>query len=225
MATTNHGAIVTPDGSGTVNAVTALAAMSASIEPGVVGYYADETARDAGTLALRNAGKKGMRAFVLAPVASNATGPDWCGWNGTEWIWDHPTPVEWSFSSGGGPAWTQTTVPVNWATATFPFTPNRTGWADVSFIYDVVRLNTGFSAAYAWVKFTPGGGAPQTLLGIFDILYDSEARRSGQWRIPKRVRLIAGQGATFTLEVSSFIATPGVNQWQMGNFIWSVVQQ
>lgn len=225
MPTSNHGALVTPAGTTAVDIATIMDTFKVSAEPGVIGYYADNTARDAGTLALRNAGKKGFRAFVLAPVSTDAVGPDWCGWNGTEWIWDHPTPYEWAFGTGAGPVWTQTTLSVNWSTATFTFTPARTGWADVSFSADLNRLNTGFGAAYAWIKFNPGGGAATALLGTFDILFDTEARRSQQYSIPKRQRLIAGQAATFSLDVSSFTATPGVNQWQFANFVWSAVQQ
>ena len=72
------------------------------------------------------------------------------------------------------------TSPVNWSTATYTFTPTRTGVANISFYRDVSRVNTGFSAAYVWVKFNPGGGASTTTLGVYDILFDSEVRRSGQ---------------------------------------------
>jgi hypothetical protein len=230
MATTSHGAIVTPDGSGAVNVVTALAAMSASIEPGAVGYYADETARDAGTLALRNASKKGMLAFVLAPNAGNAVGPDWCGWNGTEWIWNQPTPAEYNFVTGLGPPFTLEALGAggsyaNYSSATYTFTPSRTGWAEVYYEYDIASLNSTYAASYARVRFSPGGGGAVQSLGDRTMGFSSVTRyKNESVRIPKRVRLVKDQSAQMLLDVGSFSAT-GTPQWQFNSFGWHLVQQ
>jgi hypothetical protein len=230
MATTNHGAIVTPDGSGVVNPVTALAAMSASIEPGVIGYYADETARDAGTLAMRNAGKKGMRAFVAAPNAANAVGPDWCGWTGTEWIYDHPTPIEYNFVTGASPAFTLEALGAggsyaNYSSATYSFTPSRTGWAEIYYEYDAASLNTTYAAASVRVRFLPGGGGAVQALGDRVIGFSSDTRyKNESVRIPAKVRFVKSQAAQLLLDVGSFSAT-GTPQWQFNSFGWHAVQQ
>jgi hypothetical protein len=68
--------------------------MSGSIEPGVVGYYADTPARDAGTLALRNAGKLGITAYVHSRQSL-------CVWVGGGWRWMACPQLLYSYFQGG----------------------------------------------------------------------------------------------------------------------------
>lgn len=230
MPTSLHGLLVTPTDATATDITTIMETFKASAEPGVIGYYADETARDAGTLAMRNASKRGMRAFVFAPNAVNAVGPDWCGWNGSEWIYDHPAPAEYNFVTGLGPQFTLEALGAggsyaNYSSATYNFTPIRTGWAEVYYEYDIASLNTTYAASYARVRFSPGGGGAVQALGDRPMGFSSVTRyKNESVRIPTRVRLVKNQAAQMLLDVGSFSAT-GTPQWQFNSFGWHLVQQ
>jgi hypothetical protein len=221
MATTGHGLIVTPDPGGVVNVPTALSAMSASLEPTVVGYYADVTARDAGTLAMRTALKKGMKCFVLSLL-------DWQGWNGTEWISEHPAPVFHQTpaigpSHGVGSGFTNT-AQAKWDAADATITLTRRGMCTVGIDYDFeVGAAGGFGAATGYVRVDgsyitdgfvtfqaeqAGGGSP------------GGSRRIDRYTCRVPIMLAAGSH-TLWLDVAKF---GGSGSWRFNSFGWKVTQ-
>lgn len=146
--------------------------------------------------------------------------------NGSVWEWvGNTTPVEYASGTGLGPQFTLSPTWANWTTATYTFTPTRTGWADIGYDFDVQKLNVGFGAGYLRAKLDPGGGNPGVLLGDVTVIFDVNARASGQWRSWQRRKLVAGQTTTLSIDASSFQATPGTYQWQVNNLVWHVVQQ
>src|SRR5690349_9769517 len=211
MPTSNHGAIVTPAGSAAVDPPTYLLAMGSSIEPGVVGYYADTTARDAGTLALRTAGKKGMRAFVLA-----SPGPDWCGWDGTEWIWDHQTPTFHQPSAVGPSGGLSNTTSATWTTAAATITLSRRGRCWIGFDYDIQTLSPG-----GWGTVTCNVSVDASFItdGIAVLATEQTgdtgtgSRRVDRYQCRVPIMLAAG---THTLGLNVWKAG-GLGSWQMNS--------
>jgi hypothetical protein len=166
---TNHGAISTFTDATTYDIASILLTMAQSIEPGVVGYYANNTARDAGTLALRNAGVKGFKAFVLSPPSGDSLAAgDWCGWNGTEWIWENPAPVTYNSTNIANTIINYTTLSGH-VPSVFTFTPTRSGPAEVRLFVSAQSSSAGYGTGYLRPRFTSGtllpGGTVLTVLG------------------------------------------------------------
>ena len=153
---TNHGGLVTPNDDTSVDFTEIFQTFAESAEPGVVGYYANTTDRDAGTLALRTAGKKGFVCFVAAPPAGISPSADWCGWNGSEWIWAHPTPATYNSGLISG-------TDVNYNTfqghnpSAYTFTPARSGFA---------RIGLWISAQIGAVGIGTGDVRPRYASGV-----------------------------------------------------------
>lgn len=220
MPTTNHGGVVTPTGGTVFNVPTSLLAMGQSIEPGLVGSYANNTLRDAGTLALRNAGVKGFKAFVLSPPTGDSLGPDWCGWNGTEWIWENPAPVTYNSTTIANTIINYTTLSGH-APSVFTFTPTRSGPAEVRVNVSAQSFTAGYGTAYLRPRFTSGTLFPGGY--VFTVLGDGPAGTRfdfpHHYYVP--VYLTKGVSTSFAFDLASAF-TGGT--WLLNSAQWLVTQ-
>lgn len=187
--------------------------MKDSIEPGVVGVYANNTARDSGTLALRTAGKKGIRAFVQAPPSTDSPTADTCTWNGAEWIWDHPAPI-YAASPGLSPSPNFTnTSPAQFTSAAYTFTPSRSGWLSIAYDAEVATNSAGWIAAYISVLVSGS-----TVYDHQNIVYETSRLAV---RFDSRVPVWAPKnvGVPLTLNVNCF---SGSGSWRLNAFSWKL---
>jgi hypothetical protein len=224
MPTTNHGAINTPTDAATYDIAGLMLTMAQSLEPGVVGYYANNTARDAGTLALRNAGVKGFKAFVLSPPSGDSPGPDWCGWNGTEWVWETPTPVTYNSSSIAGTSINYTT-PSGHSPSVFAFTPTRSGMAEVRLQVAAQSGVAGYGSGFLRMRYSSGtllpGGSGFTV--IEDV--PASTRKDTTFLLhPVKIYLTKSVSTSLAFDLWSNVAN-GTAFWQLVSASWFVTQQ
>lgn len=217
MPTSSHGGIVTPTDATAVDVSQILLDMANSFDAAVVGVYANNTARDSGTSALRTAGKKGIRAYVLSPPSTDSPSADFCTWTGTEWIWDHPAPI-FSASPGLGtsPAFNNTSA-ASYTSAAYSYTPSRSGWLYIGYDTEVAGAAAGWSAAYASVLL---GGST-----IYDhqcyLAYENASTTRVPIRFDSRVPVWATKNVamTFGLNVWCFSST---GSWRLNSFGWKL---
>lgn len=213
MPTSSHGGIVTPTDSTVVDISQILLDMASSFDAAVVGVYANNTARDSGTSALRTAGKKGIRAFVQSPPSTDSPTADFCTWNGSEWIWDHPAPIfAVSPGLGASPAFNNTSA-AQYTSAAYTFTPSRSGWLNVGFDADLASVTSGWITAYTSVLVN--GSTASDHQGI--VFETSRLAVRFDSRVPIWVTKNVNVG--LTLNVSCFSAT---GSWRLNSFGWKL---
>jgi hypothetical protein len=219
---TNHGAIATFTDANTVDIANLLLTLAQSIEPGVVGYYANNTARDAGTLALRNAGVKGFKAFVLAPPSGDSPAADWCGWNGSEWIWENPTPVTYNSGTIAGTSINYTT-PSGHSPSVHTFTPTRSGFAEVRLYVNAQSGVAGYGSGFLRPRFSsgtllPGGNG-------FTVMDERAAltRQDTFQHYPVPIYLTKGVATSLAFDLWSNSLGSGAF-WQLVNAQWLITQ-
>lgn len=223
MPTTNHGAIATPTDAGTYDIAGSTLTMAQSIEPGVIGYYANNTARDAGTLALRNAGAKGFKAFVLSPPAGDALTADWCGWNGSEWIWEHPAPVTYNSGTISG-ATVGYTSPTGHGASVYAFTPSRSGYAEVRVQVSAQSGVASYGSGYLRPRYASGTLLPG---GTFFTVMDEHPagfRQDTLQHYPVPIYLTKNVAVTLAFDVWSFSTGTGSSTWVLNNSQWLITQ-
>lgn len=213
MPTSSHGGIVTPTDATAVDVSQILLDMASSFDAAVVGVYANNTARDSGTSALRTAGKKGIRAYVLSPPSTDSPSADMCTWTGTEWLWDHPSPVfAASPGLGASPAFSNTS-PAQYTTAAYTFTPSRSGWLSVGFDAEVATATAGWVAAYTSILIS--GSTVYDHQGV----YYETSRMAVRFDSRVPVWVTKNVGVPLTLNVSCF---SGSGSWRLGSFGWKL---
>lgn len=201
------------------SAAKATKALADSIDAKLLGSFTTTTARDSAAAPLISAGKKGMRAFVESGPGGFA---DWCGWTGTEWIWDHPVPTAYTSASFGGTS-------VNYSTWTghnpsvFSFTPSRSGYARVGLYMSAQVGSPGFGAAYLRPRYSSGTllpGAPQ-----FTVIIDNPAgyRFDSDQTVPQRIWLTKDVPVTLAFDLIAFFVGGGA-YWVLNNAQWKIVQ-
>jgi hypothetical protein len=219
---TNHGAIATFTDATTYDIANILLTLAQSVEPGVVGYYANNTARDAGTLALRNAGVKGFKAFVLSPPAGDSLAAgDWCGWNGTEWIWEHPAPVTYESANFAGTGVISSTYSGH-IPSLFTFTPTRSGLATVRMLVSAQSAISGYGTGYVRPRYSSGtlfpGGRVWSVLDEHPAGFRQDTQQ--EYYIP--IYLTKGVAVQLAIDVASF--TGSGPAWQLNGGQWLITQ-
>lgn len=212
MGTTSAG-VEYWDGSDPGDIAAATLALATSINPTVVGNYANAAAAESARVAM----PAGAR-----PLA-HVQGQGVQYWNGTEWVWvtDPPIPIVYQSAFGissdfntPSPAW------LEYVGYGFTFTPTRTGYADVFCDWDAAQ--TGAFTGWGSAKFRVlmGGALVDTSPPI--IFEQSPSRDSGRMMMRSRLRLGNGVPAVMSMQIQN--AFNG-GLWHFNSFSWFIVQQ
>jgi hypothetical protein len=192
---------------------TVSANMAASLNSMVTSSVADETARNAAYAADIAAGKTGMTCFVRNKV-------DWCGWTGTEWLYNKPAPILYSMGVGQSPSFVGTTQ-TQWVSSQFTFQPSRTGWATAGFDCDVLGVGSNWIAAYGMVNVNFVATYDGAINLLFEDSSSPEPRHAKEWTSRVPVMLTKNVSVTFSFDVWSFAAS---GSWRFNNFVWRITQ-
>lgn len=199
---------------------TVSANLASTVNPLVTGSAADETARNAMYAVAVSAGKTGMRCYVRNKL-------DWCGWNGSEWIYDHPTPIFYQTAAVGpshsaGTGFTNTAA-VYWGPADASFTTSRAGFVIASFDYDVA---TGSPGGWGAASTTVNLDGNYIADGIATIANEQVggggvdgSRRTDRYACRVPIWVTAG---VHPIRVGCWQAGGGTGSWRFVSFAWKI---
>lgn len=201
------------------SAAKATKALADSIDAKLLGSFTTTTARDSAAAPLISAGKKGMRAFVESGPGGFA---DWCGWDGAEWLWDHPVPLAYNSATISGTS-------VNYNTWTghnpsvYSFTPSRSGFVTIGLYISAQIGVAGIGAGYLRPRYSSGTllpGAPQ-----FTAINDNPAgyRYDSDQVVPQKIWAKKNVAVTLAFDLLSFSVGGGA-YWVLNNAQWKIVQ-
>lgn len=200
--------------------------MAVDLDPRVVAYFATTGARDtaytaaiAGTTPYTTP-QKGMRCYVQA--GSGGGFPDWCGWNGTEWIWDNPVPVTYYSGSIAGTSVNYTT-PSGHSPSVYSFTPSRSGYARVRVNVQASSGVSGYNGGYLRPRYSSGtllpGGTGFTVIENLP----AGQRKDGDWDYPVPIYLTKNVSTSLAFDLWSN-TIGGSAYWALASAQWQIVQ-
>lgn len=195
-----------------------------ALDPRVVPEFVDVAARDAaytaaiaGTTPYTTA-LKGMRCYVHAGPGGY---PDWCGWNGSEWIWDNPVPVTYESSSFAGTN-VGVTTPSGHIPSLFLFTPSRSGYANVELQVSAQSVVAGYGTGYIRPRFSSGtllpGGRAWSVIDEHPTGFRQDTPQ--KYYVP----IYLTKGVAVQLAVDLWSAFGSGASWQLNNAFWLITQ-
>lgn len=161
--------------------------------------------------------QKGMRCFV----ETGAFGwPDWCSWDGDEWIWDCPGPA----GHVSDPP-IATASPVNYETpqghnpSLYTFTPTRSGLVEVYLKVSAISLTPGYGTGYLRPRYASGTPLPFAI--DFTVLGEGPAgfRQDLMHKYPFKIHVTKGEDVSLVFDVWSYNSDGGAS-WAMQNAVW-----
>lgn len=198
------------------------------LDPIVVPSFANETARNAaytaaiaGTTPYTTA-QKGMRCHVQVPPSGY---PDWCGWNGTEWIYDNPVPITYNSGSIAGTTVNYTT-PGGHNPSSFTITPSRSGYAEVRLQVAANSGVAGYGSGFLRFRYTAGTLLPGgTGFTVIEDLPAGTRKDTTYLLHPVKIYLTKNVAVTLVFDLWANTLGGGGSFWQLVNAQWLVTQQ
>lgn len=195
-------------------------------DPRVVAEFATTTARDTaydaainGTGVYSGSPKKGMRCFVNSGPAGYG---DWCGWNGSEWIWDNPAPLTYNSGLVGGPTSSTTTAFQGVNSSPHTVTPSRSGKAILRIFVAAVSGSAGYGTGYLKMRYSSGDLLPGNT--GFTVIEEKTAgqRRDELHEYPVPIYLTKNTPITLAFDIWS--NNQGGPFWQLVAHQWFITQ-
>jgi hypothetical protein len=198
---------------------------SVKLDPRVVPEFTTTTTRDA-AYAAAIAGTspyttplRGMRCYVQSGPGGYG---DWCGWNGTEWIFDNPVPVTYNSGSIAGTSINYTTLSGH-NPSLYSFTPSRSGYAEVRLGVSAQSFTPGYGTGYLRPRFSSGTLLPsgQTFTVLDD--HPTGGRQDTNFFLyPVKIYLTKNVATSLAFDLASFSTT---GTWLLNSAQWLVTQQ
>lgn len=200
--------------------------LAVDLDPKVIREFATTAARDtaytaaiAGTTPYTTP-QKGMRCYVTA--GSGGGYGDWCGWNGTEWIWDNPVPVTYNSGLVGGPVSSTTTAFQGVNSSPHTVTPSRSGMAIIRIFVAASSGATGYGTGYLKIRYSDGSLLPGNtgFTVIENAPNGTRSDRLHEYPVPIYLK----KNVAITLAFDIWSNTQGGPFWQLVAHQWYVTQ-